>query len=168
MDVIKNILNSEIDRINRLEGRDGKPRINADFFVNHPWLCLAMLAGYILVGIVMYVSPYMGLGWFAGFTAFLLFMSAMLLMEIKPTYRYEDIGVLDLRVCYNGEWYFIREISDDAVQQLLASNDVSPNIKKRIETIVRNKGAIDFYDVYDLARQDKQQTNLMSSMQAAH
>jgi len=87
MDVIKSVLNSEIERINRLEGRDGKPRIKRDFFVNLPWLCLAMLAGYILVGIVMYVSPYMGLGWFIGFTAFLLFMSAMLVIEIKPSYR---------------------------------------------------------------------------------
>jgi len=168
MDVIKSVLNSEIERINRLEGRDGKPRIKRDFFVNLPWLCLAMLAGYILVGIVMYVSPYMGLGWFIGFTAFLLFMSAMLLMEIKPTYRYEDIGVLDLRVCYNGEWYFSREISEDAVQQLLASNEVSTRIKNRIEAIVRNKGAIDFYDVYDLARQDKLQFAGSATAQAAH
>lgn len=168
MDVIKNILNSEIDRINRLEGRDGKPRINTEFFVNHPWLCIAMLVGYILVGIVMYVSPYMGLGWFAGFTAFLLFMSAMLLMEIKPTYRYEDIGVLDLRVCYNGEWYFSREISSDAVAQLLSSKEVSPRIKNRIEAIVRNKGAIDFYDVYDVARQDKLLHNTLASVQIAH
>src|SRR5471030_1660122 len=155
MDVIKNVLNSEIERINRLEGRDGKPRLNTEFFVNHPWLCLAMLAGYILVAVVMYVSPYMGLGWFAGFTVFLLFMSGMLLMEIKPTYQYEDIGVLDLRVCYNGEWYFMRELSAEAVQQILSAESVSSWVKNRIESIVRNKGFVDFYDVYDLARQDK-------------
>ncbi|GAB2928158.1 YlaC family protein [Hafnia psychrotolerans] len=168
MDVVKNILNSEIEQINRLEGRDGKPRINSEFFVNHPWLCLAMLAGYILVAIVMYVSPYMGVWWFAGFTAFLLFMSVMLLLEIKPTYRYQDIGVLDLRVCYNGEWYFSREISDGAIVQLLSSDDVSPRVKNRIQAIVRNKGSIDFYDVYDIARQDKQLNPTQDSVQVAH
>jgi hypothetical protein len=157
MDVIKSVLNSEIDRINHQEGRDGKPRINAEFFVNHPWLCLAMLVGYIAVGIVMYVSPYMGIGWFIGFTAFLVFMSAMLLLEIKPVYRYEDIGVLDLRVCYNGEWYFSRELSADAVQQILSSGSVSARIKNRIESIVSHKGFVDFYDVYDLARLEQQQ-----------
>jgi hypothetical protein len=73
MDVVKSILNSEIERINRAEGRDGKPRINSEFFINHPWLCLAMFVGYIAVGIVMYASPYMGLGWFAGFTVFNLY-----------------------------------------------------------------------------------------------
>jgi len=152
MDVVKSILNSEIERINRAEGRDGKPRINSEFFINHPWLCLAMFVGYIAVGIVMYASPYMGLGWFAGFTAFLIFMAAMLLLEIKPTYRYEDIGVLDLRVCYNGEWFFSREISSDAVNTLLNSSAVDGRFKSRVQSIVQHKGAIDFYDVYDLAR----------------
>ena len=168
MDVIKNVLNSEIDRINRQEGRDGKARINAEFFVNHPWLCLAMLVGYIAVGIVMYVSPYMGLGWFIGFTAFLIFMSAMLLLEIKPVYRYEDIGVLDLRVCYNGEWYFSRELSADAVKQILSAPDVSEHIKNRIESIVRHKGFVDFYDVYDLARLERHLPDSTGTAQLAH
>lgn len=70
MDVVKSILNSEIERINRAEGRDGKARLNVEFFTDHPWLCLAMFIGYIAVGIVMYASPYMGLGWFSGFSAF--------------------------------------------------------------------------------------------------
>ncbi|MFU2318233.1 YlaC family protein [Rahnella sp. PCH160] len=168
MDVIKNVLNSEIDRINRQEGRDGKARINGEFFVNHPWLCLAMLVGYIAVGVVMYFSPYMGIGWFIGFTAFLVFMSAMLLLEIKPVYRYEDIGVLDLRVCYNGEWYFSRELSAEAVTQILSAGSVSSWVKNRIESIVRNKGSIDFYDVYDLARLESQQQNPARTAQLAH
>ncbi len=153
MDVVKSILNSEIERINRAEGRDGKVRLNSEFFINHPWLCLAMFIGYIAVGIVMYVSPYMGLGWFAGFTVFLIFMAAMLLLEIKPIYRYEDIGVLDLRVCYNGEWFFSREISPQAVNTLLESSTLDGKFKSHVQDIVKNKGAIDFYDVYDLDRQ---------------
>jgi len=47
MDVIKNVLNSEIDRINRQEGRDGRVRINVEFFVNHPWLCLRCWSGIL-------------------------------------------------------------------------------------------------------------------------
>jgi len=167
MDVVKKILNSEIERINRAEGRDGKPRINSEFFINHPWLCLAMLVGYIAVGIVMYASPYMGLGWFAGFTFFLIFMSAMLLLEIKPTYRYEDIGVLDLRVCYSGEWFFIREISAEAVAKLLASNEVDSRFKSHVQRIVQNKGAIDFYDVYDLDRQYQPASTMIHNAQLA-
>lgn len=153
MDVVKSILNSEIERINRTERRDGKARINGEFFVNHPWLCLAMLIGYIAVGIVMYASPYMGLAWFGGFTAFLLFMAAMLLLEIRPTYRYQDIGVLDLRVCYNGEWFFNREISPQAVTTLLDNSALDARFRSAVQNIVKNKGTIDFYDVYDLDRQ---------------
>lgn len=157
MDVVKSILNSEIERINRNERRDGKARINGEFFINHPWLCLAMLIGYIAVGIVMYLSPYMGLGWFGGFSAFLVFMAAMLLLEIRPTYRYEDIGVLDLRVCYNGEWFFSREISAAAVNTLLDNSALDDRFRSQVKSIVENKGAIDFYDVYDLDRQYRSQ-----------
>ncbi|MBF6635759.1 hypothetical protein ITX54_03660 [Rouxiella silvae] len=167
MDVVKSILNSEIERINRTEGRDGKARLNVEFFVNHPWLCLAMLVGYIAVGIVMYASPYMGLGWFAGFTVFLLFMAAMLLLEIKPTYRYEDIGVLDLRVCYNGEWFFSREISSEAVSTLLSSGAVDNRFKTHVKSIVEHKGSIDFYDVYDLARRYEPPTKASGNVQVA-
>lgn len=168
MDEIKKILSHEIDRINEQEHRDGKIRINGEFFINHPWLCLAMLVGYIAVAVVMYLSPYMGVWWFTGFTVFLLFMSAMLLLEIKPVYRYDDIGVLDLRVCYNGEWYFSREISADAVACILNTNEVSSRIKVRIESIIKNKGFIDFYDVYDLARQEQYLNNSPLSMQIAY
>ncbi|WP_238149061.1 YlaC family protein [Arsenophonus endosymbiont of Aleurodicus floccissimus] len=30
-------------------------------------------------------------------------LAAALLFDIKPTYRFKDIGILNLRVCYNGE-----------------------------------------------------------------
>ena len=92
----------------------------------------------------------------------------MLLLEIKPVYRYEDIGVLDLRVCYNGEWYFSRELSEDAVRQILSAESVSAGVKNRIESIVKNKGFVDFYDVYDLARLEHQQPSTLNSVQLAH
>jgi len=157
MDAIKTILVREIQQINQQERRDGKARFNTEFFTKHPWLCLAMLAGYVAVGIVMYCSPYMGLGWFAGFTAFLVLVSGGLLMDIKPVYRYEDIGVLDLRVCYNGEWYFSREVPVKAVEEILAHPQVDNRIKIRMQEIIRHKGAIDFYDIYDLARKQARQ-----------
>jgi hypothetical protein len=74
-------------------------------------------------------------------------------LEIRPTYRYEDIGVLDLRVCYNGEWFFSREISPAAVNTLLDNSALDSRFRSQVKSIVQNKGAIDFYDVYDLDRQ---------------
>lgn len=151
MDAIKNILVKEIELINQREGRDGKPRFNSEFARNHRYLCLAMFAGYFAVIAVMYPVPYLGFGALLGFTAFVLFMFAMLLMEIKPVYRFEDIGVLDLRVCYNGEWYFTRALPSQAVDELLAEPSINPQLKVRVREILANKGEIDFYDVYDLA-----------------
>ncbi|HEI8865412.1 YlaC family protein [Serratia sp. AKBS12] len=151
MDAIKNILLQEIDHINQQEGRDGKPRFNSEFARTHRYLCLAMFAGYFAVIAVMYPVPYLGLWSLIGFTAFVLFMFAMLLVEIKPVYRFEDIGVLDLRVCYNGEWYFTRALSAQAVAELLAEPTIGMALKARVQEILANKGEIDFYDVYDLA-----------------
>ncbi|WP_114195601.1 YlaC family protein [Edaphovirga cremea] len=166
MDAIKAILVKEIDQINQQEQRDGKPRFNTEFAIKHPYLCIAMLVGYIAVGAVMYVSPYMGTDWFIGFTAFVVLVSCMLLFEIRPVYRYEDIGVLDLRVCYNGEWYFSRELTKQAVNEILQHPKVSSALKSRITAIVNNKGAIDFYDVYDVARKEQQQP--LSQPHTAH
>lgn len=78
-------------------------------------------------------------------------MFAMLLIEIRPVYRFEDIGVLDLRVCYNGEWYFTRALSPYAVQQLLDEPSIGAALKQKMRVIIGNKGEIDFYDVYDMA-----------------
>lgn len=155
MGMIKNILVAEIEQINQRERRDGKPRFNSEFARNHPYLCLAMFTGYFAVVAVMYPVPYMGIAAFLGFTAFVLFMFAMLLIEIKPTYRFDDIGVLDLRVCYNGEWYFSRALSLQSVQKLLSEPSVNSELKVRVQEIVANKGEIDFYDVYDLAYRKK-------------
>ncbi|MFI8418065.1 YlaC family protein [Serratia sp. NPDC078593] len=157
MDAIKNILVKEIEQINQQERRDGKPRFNSEFARNHRYLCFAMFAGYFAVIAVMYPVPYMGTWSFIGFTAFVLFMFAMLLIEIKPTYRFEDIGVLDLRVCYNGEWFFTRALSSTAVAELFAEPAISHRLKTRLQQILASKGELDFYDVYDLAYSKKLQ-----------
>ncbi|KYQ95347.1 hypothetical protein AWY96_18385 [Serratia plymuthica] len=155
MDAIKSILVKEIERINRQEGRDGKLRFNSEFAREHRYLCLAMFAGYFAVIAVMYQVPYMGFFSFLAFTAFVLFMFAMLMIEIKPVYRFEDIGVLDLRVCYNGEWYFTRALSPQSVKALLDEPSIGTTLKTRMQEIIANKGEIDFYDVYDLAYSKK-------------
>ncbi|CQJ55542.1 Inner membrane protein ylaC [Yersinia rohdei] len=99
----------------------------------------------------MYLTPYFGTGYMIAFTLFFVLMSAILMMEIKPVFKFEDIGVLDLRVCYNGEWFFSRALSTQAIEEILNSKDISDDFKLRFKNILSNKGEIDFYDVYDLA-----------------
>ncbi|WP_261373052.1 YlaC family protein, partial [Yersinia bercovieri] len=99
-----------------------------------------------------------GTGYMIAFTVFFGLMSAILMMEIKPVFRFEDIGVLDLRVCYNGEWFFSRALSTQAIDEILNNKNISDQFKIRFKHIISNKGEIDFYDVYDLAYLQKKST----------
>lgn len=71
--------------------------------------------------------------------------------DIKPVYHFEDIGVLDLRVCYNGEWFVTEPVSDNAISKIIDSQDVSPAIKQEISRLIALKGMISFYDIYHVA-----------------
>jgi hypothetical protein len=41
--------------------------------------------------------------------------------DVNPRYRYEDIDVLDFRVCYNGEWYNTRYVPNQLIESILHS-----------------------------------------------
>ncbi|MBI0237536.1 hypothetical protein HTP75_09805, partial [Yersinia pestis subsp. pestis] len=69
-------------------------------------------------------------------------------------------GVLDLRVCYNGEWFFSRALSTQAIDEILNNKNISDDFKLRFKHIISNKGEIDFYDVYDLAYMQKKPIQL--------
>ncbi|MER1962898.1 hypothetical protein KC821_17725, partial [Proteus vulgaris] len=43
MNVLKEILERDLDRINKAEKRDGKPHFNSQFLKNHIWLCISMV-----------------------------------------------------------------------------------------------------------------------------
>ncbi|WP_038826235.1 YlaC family protein [Yersinia pestis] len=160
MDIIKKILIDDIARINKKEKRDGRLKFNSDFVHKHPYLCLAMLVSYVFVLVLMYLTPYFGTGYMIAFTVFFVVMSAILMMEIKPVFKFEDIGVLDLRVCYNGEWFFSRALSTHAIDEILNNKNISDDFKLRFKHIISNKGEIDFYDVYDLAYMQKKPIQL--------
>ncbi|CNE33537.1 YlaC family protein [Yersinia nurmii] len=163
MDIIKEILIEDIEKINKKENRNGRLDFNIEFIHKHPYLCLAMLVSYFFVLILMLLTPYFGTYYVIGFTAFFVIMSAILLMEIKPIFKFEDIGVLDLRVCYNGEWFFSRALSPEAVAKLLENKNINDDFKNKIKRIIENKGEIDFYDVYDLAYSKKQVSPIADS-----
>lgn len=86
--------------------------------------------------------------WFA--TAFVLGMSLLMLMDINPKYRFEDIDTLDLRVCYNGEWYYVRAVSEQCLRAISNDPDIPQRIKQGIARLQEKKGEVDFYDIYHL------------------
>ncbi|MBN6360788.1 YlaC family protein [Providencia huaxiensis] len=151
MDIIKQILVEDLDTINKRENRDGKPYFNSQFLANHPYLCVGMVAAYVPLAIILWYAPYFGPYWALGITILFIVLASVLLFDIKPVYHFEDIGVLDLRVCYNGEWFVTEPVSDNAISKIIDSQDVSPAIKQEISRLIALKGMISFYDIYHVA-----------------
>ncbi|EOS95743.1 hypothetical protein ETR_06510 [Erwinia tracheiphila PSU-1] len=73
-----------------------------------------------------------------------------MLLDINPRYRFEDIDTLELRVCYNGEWYYVRALSQQAIEDMFSDTAVPVRIKQGIQKLLAQKGEVDFYDVCHL------------------
>ena len=107
MSEIQRLLTQTIDELNATEKRDNRPRFSISFIRNHPGLFIAMYAAFFATLVVMMRSETLA------DTVWLLWLLFALLngfffFDVYPRYRYEDIDVLDFRVCYNGEWYNTR------------------------------------------------------------
>lgn len=63
---------------------------------------------------------------------FILF-NAFFFFDVYPRYRYEDIDVLDFRVCYNGEWYNTRFVPRQLIDRILQSPDVDSEQKAQLK-----------------------------------
>ena len=151
MNEIKQILLREIDTLNRKERRDNKFRFSFNFLKTHPGLWLSMYVCYALTVALIFTTEFLGWPAFWGATLFVLLMSILMLLDVNPKYRFEDIDhVHDIRVVYYGEWYYDRNLSDGAVQEILAHQAAPEEVKSGIRTLLEKKGAVDFYDVYSL------------------
>ncbi|ATN00129.1 MULTISPECIES: YlaC family protein [Proteus] len=164
MNVLKEILERDLDRINKAEKRDGKPHFNSQFLKNHIWLCISMVLSYVLLAALLIYSPYFGVISLVLFTVMFLVMAGILLFDIKPIYKFEDIGVLDLRVCYNGEWYTFEKLSDEAINEIHQHPAISQQIKEDIREIISKKQEIHFYDVYLMVFDPVQQSIAASQL----
>ena len=63
---------------------------------------------------------------------------------VYPRYRYEDIDVLDFRVCYNGEWYNTRFVPAALVEAILNSPRVADVHKEQLQKMIVRKGELSF------------------------
>ncbi len=151
MDAIKQILLREIETLNREEQRDNKPRFSFNFLKAHPGLWLTMYLCYALCVALIFTTEFLGWPAFWGATLFVLGMSFLMLLDVNPRYHFEDIDTLDLRVCYNGEWYYVRTLSTQATNDILNHPATPNNVKEGIRKLLSLKGEVDFYDVYSLA-----------------
>ncbi|ENK1840575.1 hypothetical protein AB2918_001902 [Enterobacter hormaechei] len=151
MTEIQRLLTATIDELNTREKRDNRPRFSISFIRNHPGLFVAMYAAWLATLIVMLKSETLVDSVWLLVVLFVVF-NAFFFFDVNPRYRYEDIDVLDFRVCYNGEWYNTRYVPKELIDSILRSPAVEAGQKEKLQKMVLTKGQLSFYDVFTLSR----------------
>lgn len=154
MTEIQRLLTQTIDELNTREKRDNRPRFSISFIRNHPGLFIGMyVAWFATLAVMLQSETLAGSVWLL----VLLFaiLNAFFFFDVYPRYRFEDIDVLDFRVCYNGEWYNTRNVPPALIDAILQSPTVDEKEKSQLQQMLVRKGELSFYDVYSLTRHDR-------------
>ncbi|BCG10489.1 MULTISPECIES: YlaC family protein [Buttiauxella] len=151
MTEIQRLLTDTIEQLNTDEKRDNRPRFSISFIRKHPGLFIGMWIGWFATLWVMLESDTLaGSVWLL--VALFALLNGFFFFDVNPRYRYDDIDVLDLRVCYNGEWYNTRNVPPTLIDKILQSPGVDEQKKSLLHKMVSTKGELSFYDIFSLAR----------------
>ncbi|WP_039056187.1 YlaC family protein [Enterobacter sp. Bisph1] len=151
MTEIQRLLSETIEEINQREKRDNRPRFSISFIRKHPGLFIGMYLAFLATLAVMLQSETLaGSVWLL--VVLFIALNGFFFFDVYPRYHYEDIDVLDFRVCYNGEWYNTRFVPDGLIEAILHSPNVDDAHKAQLQKMVERKGELSFYDVYTLTR----------------
>ena len=151
MSEIQRLLTQTIDELNTTEKRDNRPRFSISFIRNHPGLFIAMYVAFFATLVVMMRSDTLADSVWLLWLMFAL-LNGFFFFDVYPRYRYEDIDVLDFRVCYNGEWYNTRFVPEQLLERILQSPRVGSEQKAQLQKMIATKGELSFYDVFSLTR----------------
>ncbi|ABE05986.1 membrane protein [Escherichia coli LAU-EC7] len=151
MTEIQRLLTETIESLNTREKRDNKPRFSISFIRKHPGLFIGMYVAFFATLAVMLQSETLsGSVWLL--VVLFILLNGFFFFDVYPRYRYEDIDVLDFRVCYNGEWYNTRFVPAALVEAILNSPRVADVHKEQLQKMIVRKGELSFYDIFTLAR----------------
>ncbi|MFP2507516.1 YlaC family protein [Buttiauxella gaviniae] len=151
MTEIQRLLTDTIEQLNAEEKRDNRPRFSISFIRKHPGLFIGMWIGWFATLWVMLESDTLsGSVWLL--VVLFALLNGFFFFDVNPRYRYDDIDVLDLRVCYNGEWYNTRNVPPTLIDKILHSPGVDEQKKSLLHKMVATKGELSFYDIFSLGR----------------
>ncbi|MGJ7470812.1 YlaC family protein [Kosakonia cowanii] len=151
MTEIQRLLTETIEEINQREKRDNRPRFSISFIRNHPGLFIGMyLAFFATLAVMLLSDTLIGSVWLL--VVLFIVLNGFFFFDVYPRYRFEDIDVLDFRVCYNGEWYNTRFVPQSLIDAIMQSPKVSAEEKAQLEKMITRKGDLSFYDIYTLTR----------------
>ena len=157
MTEIQRLLTTTIDELNAREKRDNRPRFSISFIRNHPGLFVGMYIAWFATLVVMLRSETLADSVWLLVVLFILF-NAFFFFDVNPRYRYEDIDVLDFRVCFTGEWYHTRFAPEQLINNILQSPRVEEPYKAQLQKMIATKGDLSFYDIFTLARAEAAQS----------
>jgi hypothetical protein len=141
MTEIQRLLTATIDDLNLREKRDNRPRFSISFIRKHPGLFVAMYAAWLATLIVMLKSETLVDSVWLLVVLFVVF-NAFFFFDVNPRYRYEDIDVLDFRVCYNGEWYNTRFVPAELIENIMHSPAVETAKREAAENGLHQRSAL--------------------------
>lgn len=151
MSEIARLLTETIEDLNVREKRDNKPRFSISFIRKHPGLFVGMyVAWFATLAVMLQSETLVGSVWLL--VVLFILLNGFFFFDVAPRYRYEDIDVLDFRVCYNGEWYNTRFVPSTLINTILHSPRVDSAHKSQLQKMLTRKGDLSFYDIYTLAR----------------
>lgn len=151
MTEIQRLLTDTIEQLNTDEKRDNRPRFSTSFIHKHPGLFIGMWIGWFATLWVMLESDTLaGSVWLL--VVLFALMNGFFFFDVNPRYHYDDIDVLDLRVCYNGEWYNTRNVPPTLIDKILRSPGVDEQQKSLLHKMIATKGELSFYDIFSLGR----------------
>lgn len=156
MTEIQRLLTDTINELNIHEKRDNKPRFSMSFIRKHPGLFFGMYVAWFATLAVMLQSETLVDSVWLLVVLFVL-LNGFFFFDVSPRYRYEDIDVLDFRVCYNGEWYNTRYAPAELINTILHSPRVDSEQKAQLQKMLARKGELSFYDIFTLARAEAKQ-----------
>ncbi|MCP1630727.1 hypothetical protein J2T25_003705 [Citrobacter amalonaticus] len=151
MTEIQRLLTETIDELNVREKRDNKPRFSISFIRKHPGLFIGMyVAWFATLAVMLQSETLVDSVWLL--VVLFVILNGFFFFDVAPRYRYEDIDVLDFRVCYNGEWYNTRFVPSALISTILHSPRVGDERKAQLQKMLTRKGELSFYDIFTLAR----------------
>lgn len=150
MTEIQRLLTETIESLNTREKRDNKPALVSVLSVNIRGCLSVCTLLFCHHGGDVAVETLSGSVWLL--VVLFILLNGFFFFDVYPRYRYEDIDVLDFRVCYNGEWYNTRFVPAALVEAILNSPRVADVHKEQLQKMIVRKGELSFYDIFTLAR----------------
>ncbi|MGK6623858.1 YlaC family protein [Citrobacter freundii] len=150
MTEIQRLLTETID-YNINEKRQKKPPLCHRFFSKNPGLFIGMyVAWFATLAVMLQSETLVDSVWLL--VVLFVVLNGFFFFDVAPRYRFEDIDVLDFRVCYNGEWYNTRFVPSSLIDTILHSPSVDSEHKAQLQKMISRKGELSFYDVFTLTR----------------